>query len=150
MVSRKVWQQRSRDIFKGIERLRVQSHALHNSVRSIRSTTRRRNGRRRRSVVGSLMYSCTPRRMWKMTWLDESLYPDVDPPDALRSLADRIDFLARLCGAWDFGILPEAATVMDSTNFAVVIWSSHGSEVCVIACQAASISASGGVVAGRP
>jgi hypothetical protein len=51
--------------------------------------------------------------MWKMTWLDESLYPDVDPPDAILSLADRIDFLARLCGAWDFGILPEAATVAE-------------------------------------
>jgi len=44
-------------------------------------------------------------------WLDGSLYPDVDVPDALETLADRVDFLVRLCAAWDFGILPHKATV---------------------------------------
>jgi hypothetical protein len=46
-------------------------------------------------------------------WLDGSLYPDVPPPDDLPTLADRVDFLARLCAAWDFGILPELATVQE-------------------------------------
>jgi hypothetical protein len=44
-------------------------------------------------------------------WLDGSLYPDVDPPRELSTLADRVDFLVRLCGAWDFGVLPRMATV---------------------------------------
>jgi hypothetical protein len=44
-------------------------------------------------------------------WLDGALYPDVDVPDALPTLADRVDFLARLCAAWDFGLLPSGETV---------------------------------------
>ena len=46
-------------------------------------------------------------------WLDGSLYPDQEPPTELPTLADKVDFIARLCGAWDFGILPEAATVRE-------------------------------------
>jgi hypothetical protein len=44
-------------------------------------------------------------------WLDGALYPDVDIPDALETLPERVDFLARLCAAWDFGLLPSAETV---------------------------------------
>jgi hypothetical protein len=44
-------------------------------------------------------------------WLDGSLYPDVEPPTDISTLEDRIDFLARLCSAWDFGILPELETI---------------------------------------
>ena len=44
-------------------------------------------------------------------WIDGALYPDTEPPEALETLADRVDFLARLCGAWDFGILPYEETV---------------------------------------
>ena len=48
-----------------------------------------------------------------MTWrIDGALYPDVEPPRRLRTMADRIDFIARLCAAWDFGILPEWETVL--------------------------------------
>jgi len=32
-------------------------------------------------------------------WLDGSLYPDTETPSSLDSLAERIDFLVRLCGA---------------------------------------------------
>lgn len=46
-------------------------------------------------------------------WLDGALYPDVEPPEDLPELADRVDFLARLCAAWDFGVLPEAATLAE-------------------------------------
>jgi hypothetical protein len=46
-------------------------------------------------------------------WLDGALYPDVAPPDRLDDLDDRIDFLARLCAAWDFGLLPEPATIAE-------------------------------------
>jgi len=46
-------------------------------------------------------------------WLDTALYPDVTPPSSLQTLDDRIDFLARLCAAWDFGILPETPTVAE-------------------------------------
>ena len=38
--------------------------------------------------------------------IDGSLYPDEPPPVILDSLAERVDYLARLCSAWDFGILP--------------------------------------------
>lgn len=43
--------------------------------------------------------------------IDGSLYPDQDPPSELRTLGDRIDYLHRLCAAWDFGILPDPATI---------------------------------------
>ncbi len=46
-------------------------------------------------------------------WLDGSLYPDCEPPAQLYDLADQVDFLARLCAAWDFGILPEPATIAE-------------------------------------
>lgn len=43
--------------------------------------------------------------------IDGALYPDREPPRELESLAERVDFLARLCSAWDFGRLPDRATV---------------------------------------
>lgn len=46
-------------------------------------------------------------------WLDGTLYPDVALPDKLETLAERVDFLARLCSAWDFGLLPGAETVVE-------------------------------------
>lgn len=46
-------------------------------------------------------------------WIDGSLYPEQDVPDAIVSLPDRIDFIARVCGAWDFGILPMPATLKE-------------------------------------
>ena len=51
--------------------------------------------------------------MTSIDWIDGALYPDVDPPNALSNLDDRIDFLARLCAAWDFGLLPEAQTLAE-------------------------------------
>ena len=47
------------------------------------------------------------------SWLDGTLYPDVDIPNALTSLHERVDFLARLCAAWDFGLLPNADTIAE-------------------------------------
>jgi hypothetical protein len=44
-------------------------------------------------------------------WIDGTLYPDTDVPDELTTLADRVDFLARLCSSWDFGVLPDRETV---------------------------------------
>ena len=44
-------------------------------------------------------------------WLDGSLYTDEEIPDKLDTISDRVDFLARLCSAWDFGLLPDAATI---------------------------------------
>jgi hypothetical protein len=46
-------------------------------------------------------------------WLDGALYPDVDIPDALETLPERVDFLARLCAAWDFGLLPDMGTIAE-------------------------------------
>ena len=47
------------------------------------------------------------------SWLDGALYPDVKVPDALDSLPEQVDFLARLCAAWDFGLLPNKDTVRE-------------------------------------
>ncbi len=44
-------------------------------------------------------------------WLDSTLYPDRHPPDALPTFTDQVDFLARLCSAWDFGLIPWPETV---------------------------------------
>ncbi len=46
-------------------------------------------------------------------WIDGTLYPDTDVPHTLTTLADRVDFLARLCSAWDFGVLPYPETVAE-------------------------------------
>jgi len=49
-----------------------------------------------------------------VTWSpDGGLYPDLPPPDQVGTLAERIDFVARLCAAWDFGILPDVATIAE-------------------------------------
>jgi hypothetical protein len=47
------------------------------------------------------------------SWIDGTLYPDTEVPSELHTLADQIDFLARLCSAWDFGLLPTAETVAE-------------------------------------
>ena len=47
------------------------------------------------------------------SWIDGTLYPDTDVPDAVESLEDRVDFIARLCSSWDFGVLPERETVAE-------------------------------------
>lgn len=49
-------------------------------------------------------------------WLDGTLYPDEDPPTTF-DLAEKIDFLARLCAAWDFGVLPQQATITEIRRF---------------------------------
>ena len=43
--------------------------------------------------------------------IDGSLYPDTETPARLEIMSDRIDFLARLCAAWDFGRLPDRDTI---------------------------------------
>jgi hypothetical protein len=44
-------------------------------------------------------------------WIDGAIYPDTDVPERLTTEAERVDFLARLCSAWDFGILPNIDTI---------------------------------------
>ena len=51
--------------------------------------------------------------MIDLPWLDGALYPDVDVPTVLEALSDRVDFLARLCAAWDFGVLPDVSTITE-------------------------------------
>ena len=45
--------------------------------------------------------------------IDGALYPDEDPPERLETLGDQIDFVARLCSAWDFGLLPDWDTLVE-------------------------------------
>jgi hypothetical protein len=47
------------------------------------------------------------------SWIDGTLYPDTETPSALNTLPERIDFLARLCAAWDFGVLPGVKTIAE-------------------------------------
>ncbi len=47
-----------------------------------------------------------------MAWqIDGTLYPDTTPPEMLVLLADKVDFISRLCSAWDFGVLPDWDTL---------------------------------------
>jgi hypothetical protein len=50
---------------------------------------------------------------WVSFRIDGALYPDVDVPGDLPSLADQVDYLARLCAAWDFGLLPDWDTIVE-------------------------------------
>lgn len=50
------------------------------------------------------------------SWIDGSLYPDEQAPDSLDDLASRVDFLARLCASWDFGVLPDPAAIDQITE----------------------------------
>ena len=47
------------------------------------------------------------------SWIDGTLYPDREAPSELQTLADQIDFVARLCAAWDFGLLPDGTTIAE-------------------------------------
>lgn len=47
------------------------------------------------------------------SWIDSTLYPDTEAPDQINTLAEQVDFLARLCAAWDFGLLPTAETIAE-------------------------------------
>jgi hypothetical protein len=50
-----------------------------------------------------------------LSWIDGSLYPDRAIPATIDSLADRVDFIVRLCGgAWDFGVLARLPTIPDT------------------------------------
>ncbi len=43
--------------------------------------------------------------------IDATVYPDLDePPDVLDTASDRADYVQRICGAWDFGIVPDQDT----------------------------------------
>jgi len=46
-------------------------------------------------------------------WIDGALYPDMEPPNTLNGLNEQVDFLARLCAAWDFGLLPDEQTILE-------------------------------------
>ncbi|HEY6322146.1 MAG TPA: hypothetical protein VJA16_11370 [Thermoanaerobaculia bacterium] len=48
-----------------------------------------------------------------LSWIDGSLYPDRAVPATIDSLAERVDFIVRLCGAWDFGVLPSRETITE-------------------------------------
>jgi hypothetical protein len=47
------------------------------------------------------------------SWIDGTLYPETAIPERIETLEDRVDFLSRVCAAWDFGILPEAETLAE-------------------------------------
>jgi hypothetical protein len=47
------------------------------------------------------------------SWIDGTLYPDRPVPTSPDTLAERVDFLVRLCGAWDFGLLPCHETIVE-------------------------------------
>ena len=47
------------------------------------------------------------------SWIDGTLYPDTESPVTIDNLQEQIDFLARLCSAWDFGVLPNIETVTE-------------------------------------
>jgi hypothetical protein len=43
--------------------------------------------------------------------IDHSVYPDLDhPPDELPTAEDKADYVARICAAWDFDVVPTPET----------------------------------------
>ncbi|MDQ2680263.1 MAG: hypothetical protein M3Y21_04455 [Candidatus Eremiobacteraeota bacterium] len=42
--------------------------------------------------------------------IDYSVYPDEDAPASFDAPEDRADYIHRICSAWDFGVIPTAAT----------------------------------------
>lgn len=43
--------------------------------------------------------------------LDGTVYPDLaEPPHELTTDYERADYVARICGAWDFGVFPTRET----------------------------------------
>jgi hypothetical protein len=43
--------------------------------------------------------------------IDHSVYPDLDnPPTTLRTAEEKADYVARICGAWDFDVVPTPET----------------------------------------
>ena len=49
-----------------------------------------------------------------MDWIDGALYPELDePPAQLVTTNERADFIARMCGAWDFGVYPFPETIVE-------------------------------------
>lgn len=52
-----------------------------------------------------------------MNWeIDGTLYPDIESPSQPLTLSEQIDFLSRLCSAWDFGLLPDWGVVEEVRN----------------------------------
>lgn len=47
------------------------------------------------------------------SWIDGGVYPDMTPPQRLDTWTERVDFIARLCAAWDFGRLPDEAVIQE-------------------------------------
>ncbi|MFP4027195.1 MAG: hypothetical protein ACLFWL_05340 [Candidatus Brocadiia bacterium] len=45
--------------------------------------------------------------------INGALYPDQPTPRRLDTMERKIDFLVRLCGAWDFGRLPDPEVVKE-------------------------------------
>jgi len=42
--------------------------------------------------------------------IDYSVYPDVAELVEPRTIEERADYIARICGAWDFGLIPTPQT----------------------------------------
>lgn len=44
-------------------------------------------------------------------YIDHAVYPDIpNPPEELKTAAEKADYVHRVCAAWDFGIVPEPET----------------------------------------
>lgn len=43
--------------------------------------------------------------------IDATVYPDAEPPSDLATMAEKADYLHRICGAFDFGVPPDAPTL---------------------------------------
>jgi len=47
-------------------------------------------------------------------WIDGSLYPDEPVPEKIETLAAKVDFLIRMCAAWDFGLPPSSDSLKEA------------------------------------
>lgn len=46
-----------------------------------------------------------------MTRIDYSVFPDREMPIAIETDGEKADYVARICAAWDFGLIPTRETI---------------------------------------
>jgi hypothetical protein len=53
-------------------------------------------------------------------YVDASVYPDRDRPPSLETDEEKADYVARICAAWDFGIVPDRETIALLANWRAI------------------------------
>jgi hypothetical protein len=52
--------------------------------------------------------------------IDQSVYPDREPPKELITKEDKADYVHRICSAFDFGIVPEVSDLEEFSRWRAI------------------------------